>query len=51
MFILISTLPTDLRAYCSIGSVAAGSINGFWINGGNDPIGMFSGNIVSMFFR
>ena len=51
MFILISTLPTDLRAYCSIDNIAAGSMNGFWIDGGKDPIGMFSGNIVSMFFH
>eukprot|EP00559_Dactyliosolen_fragilissimus_P007792 CAMPEP_0184861662 /NCGR_PEP_ID=MMETSP0580-20130426/6290_1 /TAXON_ID=1118495 /ORGANISM="Dactyliosolen fragilissimus" /LENGTH=1463 /DNA_ID=CAMNT_0027359231 /DNA_START=285 /DNA_END=4674 /DNA_ORIENTATION=- len=29
-----------------IDNVAAGSINGFWISGGNDPIGMFSGNIA-----
>lgn len=39
---------TDLHTYCSVDNVAAGSINGFWIDGGNDPIGKFSGNIVSM---
>ena len=51
LFILISSLPTDLRAYCSIDNVAAGSSNGFWIDGGNDPIEKFSGNIVSILFQ
>jgi len=38
-----------LRAYCSIDNVAAGSINGFWVDGGNAPIDKFTGNIVSVF--
>lgn len=36
--------------FCSIENVAAGSINGFWVDGGEDPIDVFSGNIVRMFF-